>query len=434
LPASRTIAKALADGDAALVECLASGLLKPLRNNFVERPWGGMRIRAYKGLCPLPDQKDIGGAGLGEAFEIAAFDDDGEARAHPSRLRFDDGSEATLPGLLRRHGAALLGDAFVARYGATFPLLPKTLDVKELLSVQGHPEGNTEVYVVIDADPGATIRLGFGADQDPRALSEALVAGRTAQQRLQQRLAPQADVGTLQALLQPWLAARAEAPSALPPGLDALFASGARGEIAALLEQLKGVYWRMLDAMNAVPVAPGQILYNATPDRVAAATGRLPSAEVHALGNPEQREVLMLEIRRPGPTFRAWDNVRFPLRDVDVEAAIGALNLGRTQPGEFEVEREELPGRAGVSRSVVAAGFTLEHLRPAPAAAAHVPAEPPHSLHVIRGSVALHADTGRELGYMQQGESAIVPARVGAYHVATGDPDGVEVVKVSLPS
>ena len=45
-------------------------------------------------------------------------------------------------------------------------------------------------------------------------------------------------------------------------------------------------------------------------------------AEVHALGNPEGREILALEIRRPGPTFRAWDNVRFPVRDVDVDAAL----------------------------------------------------------------------------------------------------------------
>src|SRR5690606_11281179 len=119
------------DGDERALDRIAAGLLKPLPWNFVERPWGGMLILANKGLCPLPDQARVTGSGLGEAFEIAAYDADEEARAYPGRLRFEDGSELALPALLRRHAEVLLGPALARAHGGAFPLLPKTLDVKE---------------------------------------------------------------------------------------------------------------------------------------------------------------------------------------------------------------------------------------------------------------------------------------------------------------
>lgn len=433
MPLSRTVAQAVADGDAALVDRLASGLLVPLRNNFVERPWGGMRIRGYKGLCPLPAQAAMSGAGLGEAFEIAAYDADEEARAHPSLLRFEDGSTLELPDLLRQHGSGLLGSAFTARFGDGFPLLPKTLDIKQLLSVQGHPEGHTEAYIVIDSDPGATLRLGFNADVDPSRLSADLASGLQHQRRLLELIEPPGRADELQNALQPWLAERSLGLSDVTADLRSLFDDGNTWtEAAGLLEQLKRVYWHMLDLMNEVPVRAGQIIFNANPARIFAGTGRAPSAEVHALGNPEQREILMLEIRRPGPTFRAWDNVRFPLRQVNIEAAVAALNLRRTDPPEFEVQASPLPGRFGVSRSVSCPSFEIEHLRPAFGASVSVPQEPPHSLHVVQGRVTIRSDAGRSLGSLQRGESAIVAAKVGAYHVAS-DTDSAEVVKVSLP-
>ncbi|MGI9259670.1 MAG: hypothetical protein ACR2QQ_12615, partial [Gammaproteobacteria bacterium] len=91
MQSATTEAEALMDGADDGVARLAAKLLKPLRNNFVERPWGGMQIREFKGLAPLLDQHAISGMGLGEAFEIAAFDDDFEASQHPSLLRMDDG-------------------------------------------------------------------------------------------------------------------------------------------------------------------------------------------------------------------------------------------------------------------------------------------------------------------------------------------------------
>ncbi|HEX6998294.1 MAG TPA: type I phosphomannose isomerase catalytic subunit [Gammaproteobacteria bacterium] len=430
MPITRSEAQALLEGDHSAAERLARTLLKPLNSNFVERPWGGTRLRAYKGLPePVP-----AGAPIGEAFEIAACDEDDEARRYPSRVRFGDGSEATLPELLARHAETLLGETLGRRFGACFPLLPKTLDVAELLSVQAHPQGNPEVYVIIDADPGATIRLGFAVDIDPEPFKRKLHAGRREQRELLEVLGAGADANALQALLKPWLAARSARVSELEPALRGAFPAAVPrwGTVAALLESLKALYWEVLDSMNVVEVEPGQVIHNANPARIVAATGLLPSAEVHALGNPEGREILALEIRRPGPTLRAWDNVRFPVRDVDVDAAVAALNLSRTSAEEYLVEARPVTGRPGVFLSVESPFFRIEHLRPLPGRPLDVPAEAAHCLHAISGRASLTAERGEPLGELGRGESALVPAKVGAYRVI-GEAPGTEIVKVSLP-
>lgn len=430
MTSQRTIARALADGERAVVDRVAAGLLKPLRCNFVERPWGGMRIREYKGVCPLPDQSALTGTGLGEAFEISAYDADDEAREHPSRIRFEDGSEAALPALLRRHAERLLGRELADRHGGAFPLLPKTLDVRELLSVQGHPDGHTEAYVIIDAEPGATLRVGFNRDIEPSALEASLSQGRAWQQALLELVADGSTSARLQALAAPWLADRNAGPAELPDELRGAVAAPEWTRAESLLEKLKALYWQVLDSMNAIAVEPGMVIHNANPPRIAAAKGRPASAEVHALGNPEGLEVLALEIRRPGPTFRAWDNVRFPLRRIDVATAIRALNFKRVDPDELIAPLEPVPGRPGLFESVRDPSFEIEHVKPGAEESVALPAQDAHSLHCIRGTAALHAEDGRALGTLVRGESALVPVDVGAYRV-TGAEAGTEIVKAS---
>jgi hypothetical protein len=418
-------------GDAAPAAELAAQLISPRRDNFVERPWAGTGMRRFKRLAEHAGEREIT-AGLGEAFEIAADDADEEARKHPSKVQLHDGSEITLPQLLAAHGEILLGREFVARYGARFPLLPKTLDIRELLSVQGHPQGCTEVYVIIAAEPGATIRLGFSGDVNGSALRADLTTGRDRQRELLACLSADLDPQALQVVIGPWLALRRAAPASLEPALRGwIREQSVWSKAAALLGELKALYWRVLDGLNAIPVAAGQVIHNATPARLLGRTSREASAEVHALGNPEQREILALEIRRPGPTFRAWDNVRFPLRSVDVDAALAALNLKRTTAADFIVEPRAVPGRPGVYRSVDSAYFRVEHLRPTRSAAVAVPRELPHSLHVIAGDVVVATEGGRDIGTLARGESALVPIGVGAYVVKT--PTAAEIVKASVP-
>jgi mannose-6-phosphate isomerase class I len=349
---------------------------------------------------------------------------------HPSVLALADGSTITLPALLAVHADTLLGEAFVQRNGRRFPLLPKFLDVAELLSVQAHPPGNVEVYVIVDAEPGATIRVGFAADVDAAHFRTALAAGRRAQQRLLELLGNDA-AAQLQALLKAWLARRAARPSELEADLRPRLNEGVRWtDAAALLGKLQDVFWNTLDALNAISVKAGDVIYNANPPRVAAARGEAVSAEVHALGNPEGCSVFALEVRRPGPTFRAWDNVRFPLRDLDVDAALEALNLRATAPADFAVKPKLV--RPGVRRSVDCEHFRLEHLEPTPSVSVDVPASTAHSLHALAGRVRLRGGDGRELGTLERGESALVPVNVGAYRVAAdGAPSAL--VKVALP-
>jgi mannose-6-phosphate isomerase class I len=426
-PVSATLADRLLEGDRALAAELASCLLKPRRDNLVERPWGGSKLCAFK---RLPEAQCDPDRPFGESFEISADDGDDEARLHPSVLELTDGSTITLPALLAVHADVLLGEAFVRRHGRRFPLLPKLLDVAELLSVQAHPPGNTEVYVVIDAEPGATIRLGFAVDVDAAAWSAQLADARRDQQRLLE-LVGESAAGDLQVLLKGWLARRTAKPAEIEQALRAqLRDADGWAKAEALLTALHGTYWAVLDSLNALSVQAGDVIYNANPARVVAASGKPRSAEVHALGNPEGRGVLALEIRRPGPTFRAWDNVRFPLRGIDVEAAVEALNLEATRPADFIVALQAV--RPGVRRSVDSEYFRLEHLEPKPGLAIEVPATAPHCLHALAGRVVMRRSDGTELGVLERGESAFVPAAVGAYSVAADGADAA-VLRVVLP-
>jgi mannose-6-phosphate isomerase class I len=419
-------------GHRAAVARLAREVIKPLPWNFVERPWGGGRIRAYKGLAPLPDQKKLTGMGLGEAFEIAACPSDPEARAHPSIVPLAGGTRMDLATLLEAGAEAILGSEFAAAFGRELPLLPKTLDVAELLSVQAHPEGNTEVYVIIEAEPGASIRLGFRRDIERTSYARMLEAGRRDQRALLEYTRPEAGGGALQAVLAENFQRRDLAAGALTADLRPLLNPGCdAGALARRLAALKSLYWRVLDSLNEVPVRAGDVIYNATPARLLGPGGR-PSAEVHALGNPEGREILALEIRRPGPTYRAWDHVRFPLREVAVDKALDALNLRATAPEEFRVTPRPLPRRQGVYESVVSDAFVLEHLRPPPGGAVAVTAPPAHTLHAIAGSAEIRTPEGRFLATLAAGESALIPVGLGDYRVAARAA-ATEVIKVTVP-
>jgi mannose-6-phosphate isomerase class I len=150
---------------------------------------------------------------------------------------------------------------------------------------------------------------------------------------------------------------------------------------------------------------------------------------VHALGNAEGRGVFALEIRRPGPTFRAWDNVRFPLRNLDIDAALGAVNLAATRREDFLVEPARV--RPGVRRSVDCEYFRLEHIEPTPRVAVDVPASSAHCLHALAGCVELQR-AGEPVTTLERGESAVVPAGVGAYRIVARDAPAA-VVRVSVP-
>lgn len=131
---------------------------KPLLKPTV---WGGSKLTEFKNL-PAAEEP------IGESWELSAV------KGMESVVA--DGPEAglTLPQLIERHGAGLLGERVAETYGGQFPLLIKFIDARADLSVQVHPDdatacrlhgpgsmGKTEMWYVVDAAPEATLRAGL---------------------------------------------------------------------------------------------------------------------------------------------------------------------------------------------------------------------------------------------------------------------------------
>lgn len=415
-----TLSDRVRRGDRAALEHVVRGALVPRADNLIERPWGSPRLLEHKGLVARP------GRTYGEAFELAAHRGDDEARAHPSVLVLDDGSELELPALLDAAGAEVLGAALLAAHGAELPLLPKTLAIRELLSVQAHPPELPEVYVVLAADEGATLRLGLRERVDRAALERELREGLGRQEELSELLAPGADLAALQARLGPALLAPDADDARRAAALEPALAPGAdRGRALELAGELARVSRAMLARMHALPVRAGTVIDNSRP----ATRPDRPSAELHGLGNPERREVLLLEVRRPGPTLRAWDHARFPRRRTDLAAALDAVDLRPTRPEDFLVVPRELePGRELL---VEYPWCAVERLRPQAELA--LASDGLETLHVTRGALELRPLEGRsgQARRVAAGASALVPAACPGVALAPLAANG-ELIRVRL--
>ncbi len=127
--------------------------------------WGGEKLLPYKGIAS--DMKQVG-----ESWEISGVADNESVVA--------DGPDAglTLPQLLERDGEKLLGKENYKRFGNEFPLLIKFIDARQDLSIQVHPDdklawerhrskGKTEMWYVVDAEPGSRLRSGFAKEVTP---------------------------------------------------------------------------------------------------------------------------------------------------------------------------------------------------------------------------------------------------------------------------
>lgn len=134
--------------------------------NLVEKPWGGDFIAKLKGL---------GLKGIGESWEFSAHP------SRPSKVAVD--GVMSMLELIERYGRDVI-DGF-----EEFPILVKIIDANENLSVQVHPSeeqakelgekdhGKPEAWVVLDADEGAKIYLGFKEDVEPEEFRKAIERG-----------------------------------------------------------------------------------------------------------------------------------------------------------------------------------------------------------------------------------------------------------------
>ncbi len=121
--------------------------------------WGGDRIATFKGMHF--DRSDVG-----ESWEVSGIEGKESVVA--------DGPDAglNLRQLLEKYGSRIVGEHVYRRFGNEFPLVVKLIDARHDLSLQVHPDdklawqnhhcnGKTEMWYVVDADPGARLLAGM---------------------------------------------------------------------------------------------------------------------------------------------------------------------------------------------------------------------------------------------------------------------------------
>ena len=126
--------------------------------------WGGHRLQSYKGLCQTDDP-------IGESWEVSAVE------SSPCIVANGSKRGQSLIDVVGEWGSALLGEAVFKQYGGKLPLLVKFIDAQSDLSIQVHPNdelaakrhgkfGKTEMWYIIDAEPGAALYAGFKSNID----------------------------------------------------------------------------------------------------------------------------------------------------------------------------------------------------------------------------------------------------------------------------
>lgn len=137
-------------------------IFKPYLKNVI---WGGNKICKYKNI-PAECEN------IGESWEISAVP------GFESVVEYGTYKGTTLNELVHRFGKELLGEKVERLYNGKFPLLVKIIDANDNLSVQVHPNdklamqrhgcpGKTEMWYIIDAQPGAKIYAGLNTAMTP---------------------------------------------------------------------------------------------------------------------------------------------------------------------------------------------------------------------------------------------------------------------------
>ncbi|RKR85554.1 mannose-6-phosphate isomerase [Mucilaginibacter gracilis] len=143
---------------------------------YKDKIWGGNKINTYLGkdFSPLPN--------CGETWEISGVKSDVSV-VEGGALQGE-----SLADLLEKYQDQLVGKKVYDRFGNIFPLLVKFIDANDWLSIQVHPDdelakkrhnsfGKTEMWYIIESDPGSTLITGFNQQVDEKLYLEKLNAG-----------------------------------------------------------------------------------------------------------------------------------------------------------------------------------------------------------------------------------------------------------------
>lgn len=124
--------------------------------------WGGSRLCSFKGLPPVD-------APIGESWEVSAVE---------GRISIISNGPLTgrnLADVIAEAPESILGTSVARKYKGQLPLLVKFIDAKQDLSIQVHPNdemaqrvhgkmGKSEMWYVLQADPGSFLYAGFQKD------------------------------------------------------------------------------------------------------------------------------------------------------------------------------------------------------------------------------------------------------------------------------
>jgi mannose-6-phosphate isomerase len=143
---------------------------KPL---FKDKIWGGDRMKKILGMdySPLPN--------CGEAWVLSGVPGS-ETIVTNGFLKGNELNE-----LVEVYMEDLVGEAAFERYGNDFPLLIKFIDSNDSLSIQVHPDdalaarrglgnGKSEMWYILEAEPGAEVISGFNRKIDEKTYLEFL--------------------------------------------------------------------------------------------------------------------------------------------------------------------------------------------------------------------------------------------------------------------
>jgi mannose-6-phosphate isomerase len=141
---------------------------------YLDKIWGGQKIKNVLG-------QDTGNLpNCGEAWLLSGV----EGQQTIVENGFLEGND--LNDLIEVYMDDLVGGKVYDKYGEEFPILVKVIDANDYLSVQVHPNdemamerhnslGKTEMWYIMDADPGAELICGFNRKMDKDSYINALI-------------------------------------------------------------------------------------------------------------------------------------------------------------------------------------------------------------------------------------------------------------------
>ncbi len=129
-----------------------------------DKIWGGAKLKSEL-------NKPISSQTTGESWEISGVP------GYESEIANGYLSGNNLEELIEVYMGDLVGDRIYNEFGTQFPLLVKFIDANDVLSIQVHPNdqlarkrhnsfGKTEMWYVMQANPGAELIVGFNCEVD----------------------------------------------------------------------------------------------------------------------------------------------------------------------------------------------------------------------------------------------------------------------------